>query len=372
MINIIFISSIFLLIVLYILKVKQVSNLKNQLQNYKKILDEIDLPIFIKDKNKKFETSNKAFNIAFKDCKAKVIKELDFYTKTTIDECELTYDNGIVKPSMIYYSNFLDGGVGVIADISNIQKNKQHLLKKYETIKYALEGSLEGYWEWEIKSNKIKLSKRAKEILGYNQNEKEPQNMTEWMNIVESYDIARVNEALATHINGNSEFINVEHRLKISNEPKWINIRGKGLYGKSNQITKVYGTIRDITIQKEELRKLKIEKELYTAFIDNLPAIFYLKDKSGKYIYANNFYQKLIGFQSYKNKTDEEIFPKQISEKLKESDREAFYEGIYKHIDLYSDDKNQIRKFKTYKLPVDKEKEKLLFGFGVELTNHSQ
>lgn len=372
MTNIIFIASIFLLILLYILKVKQVNNLKNQLQNYKKILNEIDLPIFIKDKNKKFETSNKAFDIAFKDCKAKVIKELDFYTKTTIDECELTYDNGIVKASMIYYSNFLDGGVGVIVDISNIQKNKQHLLKKYETIKYALEGSLEGYWEWEIKSNKIKLSKRAKEILGYNQNEKEPQNMTEWMNIVESYDIAKVNEALANHINGNSEFINVEHRLKTSAKTKWINIRGKGLYGKGNQITKVYGTLRDITEQKKELAKLKIEKELYTTFIDNLPAIFYLKDKAGRYIYANNFYQKIMGFQSYKNKTDDEIFSIRVAQKLKESDREAFYEGIYRHIDIYEDDKKNIRKFNTYKLPIDKEKEKLLFGFGVELTNHSQ
>ena len=48
---------------------------------------------------------------------------------------------------------------------------------------------------------------------------------------------------------------------------------------------------------------------------------------------------------------------------IKESDREAFYESIYNHIDIYEDGK-----FSTYKLPVDKEKEKLLFCFGVKIS----
>jgi PAS domain S-box-containing protein len=354
---------VFVLILLYVAKSKQANRLKNELENYKKVWNAIDIPIFIKDKNGNVSESNKAFDIAFKDCKQKIIKELSGYKATSKNEVELTYDNAIVKSSIIYYSNFLDGGVGVIFDISEIVKSKKSLLKNYEALKLSIQGSQDGYWEWDIKSNGIKLSKKAREILGYKETEKSPTNMTEWMNIVESYDMAKVNEALATHINGNSKFIDVEHRLKISTKPKWISIRGEGIYGSNNEIIKVYGTIRDITKQKEELSKLKIEKELYTTFIDNLPAIFYLKDKAGRYVYANNFYQKLIGFQSYKNKTDEELFGEDIAKNIKESDREAFYESIYNHIDIYEDGK-----FSTYKLPVDKEKEKLLFCFGVKIS----
>jgi PAS domain S-box-containing protein len=371
MLELVLICSNLLLLILYFFKHKNNQKTKIELENYKKALSNINIPIFTHDENHKFKNANKAFEIAFKDCKNKIIKELDSFQKTSVTECELLYDNGIRKPSIVYYSNFLEGGVGVIVDISKIQKGKKRLFENYESIKFALDGSQDGYWQWDVKSDFIKISKKAKTLLEYSEDEIEAKTMSELLNIIESYDIAKVNEALATHINGGSDFINIDYRLKTSSKQKWLNMRGKGVFSKNDKITKVYGTLRDVTQIKEEISSLKMHHELHTNFIENLPAIFYIKDKSGKYLYANLYYQKLLGFQSFINKTDDELFTKEIAKEIQESDREAFFESKHEHTETYIDDKNQHKKFLTYKLPLEKEKEKILFCFGVELTNHS-
>ena len=356
------------LFILLLKKTKQIKKLSSICREKSLLLDSINLPIFYKNREHKFVGCNKAFDNNFRDFKLQALEELKEFRTTCTKEIELTYDNEIKKSTIVNFTNYLDGSIGVLFDTSEMKSDKMALLKKKESLELVLKGSREGYWEWDVKSNALSLSKHAKEILGYEEHEKAPDNITDWMNLVESYDIAKTNEALSKHVRGESEFIDVEHRLKTSLQEFWVNFRGKGVYNSKNEITKVYGTLRDISKQKTELTRLTKQRDLFTTFMDNLPALSFIKDKQGKYIYINNFYQKLIGFKAWKGKKAEEIFSKEISQSIIESDREAFYEGKHKHEEYITNEEGIKKLFETYKFSIDSENDKILCGFGLDIT----
>ena len=364
----IFLFLSFILLILLIKKSIQIKKLTSTCKEKSALLNAINIPIFYKNKENKFIGCNKAFENSFKDFKLQAIEDLKEFKTTCIKELELTYDNDIKKHTLVNFTNYLDGSIGVLFDTSEMKSDKTNLLKKNENLELILKGSREGHWEWNVATNALILSKKAKEILGYEEDEKAPDNITDWMNLVESYDIAKTNEALAKHIRGESEFIDVEHRLKTSLKELWVNFRGKGIYNAQNEITKVYGTIRDISSQKVELTKVIKQRDLFMTFMDNLPALSFIKDKQGRYIYVNNFYQKIIGFKTWKNKTAEEIFGKEIAIGVQENDREAIYEGKFKHEEYMPNEEGINKLFETYKFPIDNDNDKVLCGFGLDIT----
>lgn len=356
------------LLILVLKKSNQIKNLISESKKHYSLLDAINIPIFYKDINGQFVGCNRAFDISFKDLKKQAIDDLKEFRGACVKECELTYDNDIKKLTIVNFTNYFDGSVGILFDVSQMKSDKMAILNKKESLELAFKGSREGYWEWDVKSNALLLSKRAKEILGYEEDEKAPDNIVNWINLVESYDMAKTNEALSMHIRGESEFIDIEHRLKTSFKDLWVNFRGKGVYGANNKIVKVYGTLRDISSQRGELIKIKKQRDLFMTFMDNLPALSFIKDKQGRYIYVNSFFKKLLGFKEWKNRTAQEIFDKKISEHIAESDREAFYEGKHKHKEYITNEEGIKFFFETYKFPVESEKERVLCGFGLDVT----
>jgi len=268
----------------------------------------------------------------------------------------------------VHFTNYSDGSIGILFDVEQTKNEKLLLLEKNTNLELAIKGSQDGYWEWDINTNELILSKKAKDILGYKEHEKEPNKLSDWMNLVESYDIARTNEALSLHKRGESSFIDVEHRIRTAKKELWVNFRGKGIYNAKGNITKVYGTIRDISTQKKKQISLTKQRDLFMSFMDNLPALSFIKDKQGRYIYINSYYQKLLGFRAWKNRTTEEIFGKEASKSILKNDREALYEGKYKHNEYISNEEGIKKLFTTYKFPIDSENDKVLCGFGLDVT----
>ncbi len=359
---------LFVSLIIIIKKTAQIKKLSSTCKEKSDLLDAISIPIFYKDKQNKFTGCNKAFDQSFKNFKRQAIDELKEFKTTCTKEIKLTYDNDIEKYTLVNFTNYLNGSVGILFDISEMKKDKIAALHKKDSLALALKGSLEGHLEWNVNTNALILSKQAKKILGYKKSDKEPDNLTDWMNLVESYDIAKTNEALSLHVKGQSEFIDIDHRLKTSLQDVWVNFRGKGIYNSNNEITKVYGTLRDISQQKKELTRITKQRDLFMTFMDNLPALSFIKNKNGEYLYINNFFQKLLGFKKWKNKKTEDIFEKDISSVIVNSDREAFYEAKYKHEEFIPNEVGIKKLFETYKFPIDSENEKVLCGFGLDIT----
>ena len=73
----------------------------------------------------------------------------------------------------------ITGYVGVATDISQLKAIQEELKKSEQRWQFALEGSGDGIWDWFIDTNTQFLSKRAKEMLGFDESD-ELSDVEEW------------------------------------------------------------------------------------------------------------------------------------------------------------------------------------------------
>ena len=129
---------------------------------------------------------------------------------------------------------------------------------------------------------------------------------------------------------------------------------------------------RDITERKQLEIKLKESEERFRAFMDNIPAVIYIKDENDRHIYGN-----LKAFESVKKKPDEfigsttrDLWPPQIAEKLIELDRKVIRGGIPKITEEWQNTKTGEKRWRRdIKFPIKLESgKKLLGGIAIDIT----
>lgn len=84
----------------------------------------------------------------------------------------------------------------------------------------------------------------------------------------------------------------------------------------------LYNVVRDVTEQKETEAVLHATQELVAGFMENNPAIAFIKDEVGRYVYLNNPFVRRFGEQAreWVGKTDREIWP-EVAEQVMINDR---------------------------------------------------
>ncbi len=367
---------ILILILLYSLGryKKNLLLLTKKLEEFQLIIDNLPSPAFIKE-NSKVIYSNKAFDIAFGINKSSAYKALSKLNLNPTQTITLKFDNDIEKPVTIFSAsisvNEKRKNIHILFDTSSFKKENQKLVNWKQRYDLALKGSQSGLWDWNINEDRIYFSNKWKEIMGYFSSDK-PDSLNSWLDLVDARDLALVNEALSKHLNHETGYFEITHRVKLIQPTRWVNVRGKAVF-ENGTATRMLGIITDITKSKETENELNKSKKLFATFMDNLPAVAFIKDSKNRYIYLNNFYERYIGFKEWKNKTPKDIFDEDVANRIIENDRKAFYEGIKKHEEIIPNEEGTLKYFESYKFPIDNDdNEKLLCGFGIDKTKEKR
>ena len=330
------------------------------------IFQSITLPFIYKKENHLYY--NKAFSNAFGSFFKETVEQISTLPKNGEQPLVLTFDNNIPKQTMVHTSTLFDGknnSIGftaLIVDTSACHKSKELLLVQKERLELALEGSDEAFWDWDMKSDLVFYSQKWKQLMGYDANEK-PSALSSWLNLVHSKDMALVNERLKAHLDGHSEHFNVDHRIRQSEPLRWVNVRGQVIHGKNDQNIRMVGTIRDITQRKSEEVKKHVENERFMAFVEHIPALAFMKNAQGTYLFMNQAYQQFLGFKTWRNKTAADIFDAKTAEEIAETDRLSLYEGVVIHPISLPTSEGLRSDFYLYKFSIESENEKFLCGF---------
>jgi len=155
----------------------------------------------------------------------------------------------------------------IAQDLTSDMIESKRLLKESEfRWKFAIEGSRDGVWDWNIQTNVSYYTSRWKEILGYGENDILPRH-EEWEERIHPEDKERVTLILREHFEGKNPIYEAEFRMRCKDDQyKWILSRGIVVQrSDEGEPIRIIGTQSDISERK------KMEEEVHhLAFYDTL------------------------------------------------------------------------------------------------------
>ncbi|MBN2694290.1 PAS domain S-box protein [bacterium] len=171
--------------------------------------------------------------------------------------------HGIAKPELQKDKSVL--WHGYIHDITDKKIAEMELKNKKEQFELAINGTNDGIWDWDLRTNQIFLSKRWKEILGYQDFELENE-FNSFASLVYGDDIEKINSYLQKYLNGEIKKYSIEFRMRHKNGSIiWILAKGEALRDELGVPYRMAGSHSDITDKKmaeELLRESQYRLEL--------------------------------------------------------------------------------------------------------------
>jgi PAS domain S-box-containing protein len=148
--------------------------------------------------------------------------------------------------------------LSVTRDVTQQKQAQAALLESEMRWKFAIEGSGDGLWDWNVPENSLFVSERWKEMLGY-QGDEMASALAEWSNLdgwskrVHPDDLAQVILDVRSCLDGATAIYKNEHRILCKdNTWKWIFARGVVVSRDAQGMPlRMIGTDADITEQKQ-------------------------------------------------------------------------------------------------------------------------
>ena len=200
--------------------------------------------------------------------------------------------------------------------IFHISKFITNLDKRKEQYEYAINGTSDGLWDWDLVTNKVFFSERWKGMLGCSDDEL-TNELESWSSRVHPDDVAQaVKDIEFSQENPGRPYENV-HRMRHKNgDWVWILDRGQTIFDAQGKPTRMIGFHTDVTNQKKLEMALKNSKERFEQFMERIPGYVTIKDANDKILYANGAAARFFGKDDATGLNARDVFPEKLMRQL--------------------------------------------------------
>ena len=129
-------------------------------------------------------------------------------------------------------------------------QNKEEALRiTEERYRYAVEGSNDAVWDWNLLTDEYYISSRGAQMIGLSENEEI--NLSLWTSFVHPEDIGQFEYYLESFKQKTSSYRQIQFRMIGSKgDIHWVFCRGKGILDHNKQLIRISGFYTDITERK--------------------------------------------------------------------------------------------------------------------------
>jgi len=150
----------------------------------------------------------------------------------------------LVRP---FHSVLLRKKVQLLLELQNMGRK---LKEKENLLTLLLDCTDSGIWDWDIKTDKLFLSRPSLEMLGYDEANK-IEKYEAWLNLIHPDDRIFFNNLIQDYIKQKTPNCLIEYRGKCKNETyKWIHLKAQCVWNTKGQPTRLFGMQTDITDKK--------------------------------------------------------------------------------------------------------------------------
>ncbi|MBD2576432.1 PAS domain S-box protein [Oscillatoria sp. FACHB-1406] len=217
-----------------------------------------------------------------------------------------------------------------------------------ERYELATSVSGNGIWDWDLVTDRIYISPRFAEILGYSEDEIVPYTREDSLNWLHPEDRERIMAAVQAHLQEQAPYC-VEYRLRNKQgEYCWISSRGQATWDRNGKPLRMAGSVSDITRLKqtkaalrqanealeervrERTAALQESEQRLKAILDNTTSAIYVKDLEGRYLLVNPEVLRIFNLSEAEllGKSDREILQSEFVESFMANDRKVLEAGI--------------------------------------------
>lgn len=211
-----------------------------------------------------------------------------------------------------------------------IRRREQLLTVSEYRWRFALEGSGDGVWDWNLADDTVFFSKRCKEMLGFAEDET-GDSLGKWDMCLHPDDKTQTLQSVQAYLDGKTPLYICEHRVICKDGSyKWMLDRGMVVSRSvDDKPLRMIGTYSDITERKHAellLRTAHAETQRFKDALDYVSSCIYMKDTQSRYVYANRTTLELFGCSAEDviGCDDSRFFPPDTVKWLREIDARVF------------------------------------------------
>jgi PAS domain S-box-containing protein len=243
--------------------------------------------------------------------------------------------------------------------------------------KFAVEGTGEGVWDWNVLTGETSFSHQWRSLIGYADDEI-PSRFEEWRNRVHPQDMDRVMAAVDAYLQSGEASYSVDFRMQCKDGAYcWIASRGMAVTRDAGgRPLRIIGTHKDISERMLAKQRLEQSEERLRVITDNMRTVMFLKDLDGRYLYVNRPFEELFHISTGDDvgKTDFDIFPHAMAERFRQNDQWVFSTGQTFEVEEDAPHHDGVHTYLSVKVPIRDHSGKIyaLCGMSTDITERKR